>query len=172
MNFYRDRFKRLTGKKAAVGQSSNSSEHNVTICFFILPSQRRYDGKQKGRWRRFKEKVINTRIDLNSSRKLPTTEGPGSKRTFIDLTGDASSSLPPCKYGAECYRKNPAHFKEFSHPDPATKLGAAGSSKSEVSSSHELGAGYGFYLVRVPGIKYGSIPTITLAGKTEYFAHS
>lgn len=25
--------------------------------------------------------------------------------------------LPPCKYGAGCYRKNPAHFEQFSHPD-------------------------------------------------------
>lgn len=24
----------------------------------------------------------------------------------------------PCKYGSECTRKNPAHFKEFSHPSP------------------------------------------------------
>ena len=27
--------------------------------------------------------------------------------------------LPPCKYGASCYRKNPDHFKEFSHPGPS-----------------------------------------------------
>ena len=23
---------------------------------------------------------------------------------------------PVCKYGASCYRKNPDHFKQFSHP--------------------------------------------------------
>ena len=23
---------------------------------------------------------------------------------------------PPCKYGSECYRKNPEHFEKFSHP--------------------------------------------------------
>jgi len=23
---------------------------------------------------------------------------------------------PPCSYGAVCYRKNPQHFKQFSHP--------------------------------------------------------
>jgi hypothetical protein len=23
---------------------------------------------------------------------------------------------PVCKYGTECYRKNPVHFKEFLHP--------------------------------------------------------
>lgn len=28
----------------------------------------------------------------------------------------AAASLPPCKYGKACYRKNPQHFLEFSHP--------------------------------------------------------
>ena len=27
-----------------------------------------------------------------------------------------ANNLPPCKYGAKCYRKNPSHFEEFSHP--------------------------------------------------------
>ena len=26
------------------------------------------------------------------------------------------ATLPPCPYGSNCYRKNPQHFKEFSHP--------------------------------------------------------
>ena len=26
-----------------------------------------------------------------------------------------SKKLPPCQYGVSCYRKNPSHFKEFSH---------------------------------------------------------
>ena len=33
----------------------------------------------------------------------------------IDDTG-----LPPCKYGASCYRKNLMHFAEFSHPTAVT----------------------------------------------------
>jgi hypothetical protein len=28
----------------------------------------------------------------------------------------AKSELPLCKYGKDCYRKNPAHFMEYSHP--------------------------------------------------------
>ena len=36
-----------------------------------------------------------------SKRKLPTVD---------------NSDLPPCKYGAKCYRKNLMHFAEFSHP--------------------------------------------------------
>jgi hypothetical protein len=26
------------------------------------------------------------------------------------------ASKPVCKYGASCYRKNPDHFKQYSHP--------------------------------------------------------
>ncbi len=25
-------------------------------------------------------------------------------------------ALPVCKYGQQCFRKNPQHFKEFAHP--------------------------------------------------------
>ena len=28
----------------------------------------------------------------------------------------ALDSRPLCKYGKECYRKNPGHFEEFRHP--------------------------------------------------------
>ncbi|KAL4222664.1 hypothetical protein ACF0H5_018705 [Mactra antiquata] len=40
-------------------------------------------------------------------------DGP-SKTPSLPTTDD--SSLPPCKYGAKCYRKNLMHFAEFSHP--------------------------------------------------------
>ena len=29
---------------------------------------------------------------------------------------NSASKLLPCKYGSDCYRKNPEHFKSFSHP--------------------------------------------------------
>lgn len=40
------------------------------------------------------------------------------------LTGSQSQSVekvqgdkrPVCRYGSECYRKNPDHLKEYSHP--------------------------------------------------------
>lgn len=32
-------------------------------------------------------------------------------------TRDAKyDNRPICKYGADCYRKNPAHFAEYRHP--------------------------------------------------------
>ena len=27
------------------------------------------------------------------------------------------ATLPSCPYGKKCYRKNPVHFKEYTHPD-------------------------------------------------------
>jgi len=42
------------------------------------------------------------------------------KNSQQSITKSSSSTklkpLPPCKYGKNCYRKNPAHFLEFSHP--------------------------------------------------------
>lgn len=32
-----------------------------------------------------------------------------------------ASNLPLCPYGSKCYRKNPIHFKEYSHPDKGSK---------------------------------------------------
>lgn len=34
----------------------------------------------------------------------------------VQSSRDQSSSLPPCPYGSVCYRTNPAHFRQFSHP--------------------------------------------------------
>jgi len=36
----------------------------------------------------------------------------------IDESDDQSDDLPKCPYGSKCYRKNPQHFAEFSHPRP------------------------------------------------------
>lgn len=46
----------------------------------------------------------------NSDTKVKGRQLEMSKET----TG--SGSKPPCKYGNKCYRKNPTHFSQFSHP--------------------------------------------------------
>ena len=33
-----------------------------------------------------------------------------------------ATARPRCKYGSKCYRKNPTHFTEFSHPEEDNKL--------------------------------------------------
>ena len=34
----------------------------------------------------------------------------------IASSDDHRSSKPMCKYGTQCYRKNPLHFQEYAHP--------------------------------------------------------
>jgi hypothetical protein len=43
------------------------------------------------------------------------------KNAAGSVTDDASSSKPVCQYGANCYRKNPQHLKDFSHPNVSKK---------------------------------------------------
>ena len=40
-------------------------------------------------------------------------------------TEEAPDTRPPCKYGAECHRKNPEHRAKFSHPDDHKPQAAA-----------------------------------------------
>jgi aprataxin and PNK-like factor len=49
----------------------------------------------------------------------PVLDSPAKKaKTESDASAADDSHLPVCLYGAKCYRKNPQHFKEFSHPKP------------------------------------------------------
>ena len=50
-------------------------------------------------------------MDSSLSRKRSLLED-----DIASSSASTSSSLPPCKYGSECYRKNPEHFANFSHP--------------------------------------------------------
>lgn len=36
-------------------------------------------------------------------------------KSKLDNSGEVF--LPPCRYGIKCYRKNPRHLSEYSHPD-------------------------------------------------------
>jgi len=48
--------------------------------------------------------------------------GKGNSRNFNTLHKEgkkimASKLKPICKYGEKCYRKNPKHLAEYSHPE-------------------------------------------------------
>ncbi|KAL5960752.1 Tyrosyl-DNA phosphodiesterase 1 [Taenia solium] len=75
-------------------------------------------------------------------------------------TATSVSSRPICRYGSACYRRNPAHFVEYLHPEGMSSSHKP--FKSELFTAPELGSGYGFYVFRVRGVEYGSIPTVTL----------
>ncbi|XP_065066831.1 aprataxin and PNK-like factor isoform X2 [Rhopilema esculentum] len=76
-------------------------------------------------------------IDYQKSAKNTVKHGEGSKNKIskdessqikkakdgknisqcVSSENESIDKLPKCKYGRSCYRKNPAHFKEFSHSD-------------------------------------------------------
>lgn len=70
----------------------------------------------------------------------------------------------PCKYGSECYRKNPEHFEKFSHPgDSKNTLDSSQGDippkkllKTEVSYAESIDCAKSpcppFYLTKVAGI--------------------
>lgn len=57
--------------------------------------------------------------DSNDSTKRAKTK---TKPSLPD-----GKNLPPCKYGASCFRKNLLHFAEFSHPTAVVKKVTTGS---------------------------------------------
>jgi hypothetical protein len=48
--------------------------------------------------------------------------------------------LPPCKFGADCYRKNADHLKNFSHPKKAVPVAASDPPRITRSASKDLTA--------------------------------
>jgi len=38
------------------------------------------------------------------------------------VVNSGEKKKPPCQYGVKCYRKNPSHFAEFSHPRGKLKM--------------------------------------------------
>lgn len=102
-------------------------------------------------------------------KSVPSPSEPGPKKgDLVDLSEDEHP--PPCKYGKACYRKNPQHHKEYSHPSRRTPCDSYrflenSSNPTAPDPEHDLGNSiYGFYLYRVAGVDYGSIPTVTLPG--------
>ena len=45
-----------------------------------------------------------------------------------------TTDLPACPYGSRCYRKNPQHFKEFSHADDGNGKSNASKPKNVLPS--------------------------------------
>uniref|UniRef100_A0A672ZC95 PBZ-type domain-containing protein n=1 Tax=Sphaeramia orbicularis TaxID=375764 RepID=A0A672ZC95_9TELE len=67
-------------------------------------------------------------VNATNVEKKPENTGETSQRVkpvgsnSSSVSGTASSKRLPCPYGKDCYRKNPIHFQECSHPgDPDYK---------------------------------------------------
>ena len=63
-------------------------------------------------------------MDMSVANRSPTQESPTRTLLGKKASGEMENKIP-CKYGSECYRKNPAHFREFSHPDGTARRSAA-----------------------------------------------
>ncbi|XP_049946167.1 aprataxin and PNK-like factor [Schistocerca serialis cubense] len=63
------------------------------------------------------------RVSGGTEEKQQSGDGQGATSNYIrDPSPVQTSVRVPCKYGSACYRKNPQHFAEFSHPgDPDYK---------------------------------------------------
>jgi hypothetical protein len=60
-------------------------------------------------------------VEVAEEDQPAVTKKQKTKDKFIESDSDSDESedsptLPICKYGKSCYRKNPVHFQEFSHP--------------------------------------------------------
>jgi hypothetical protein len=78
--------------------------------------------------------------DNDTSNKCAKTE-------IIHFSDDSETSiLPECKYGSDCYRKNPVHLAEFSHLN-APKLTESCNS-TQKNQTKKL-----FYLTKIHNVK-------------------
>lgn len=51
---------------------------------------------------------------------------------------NSSKKRPVCKFGADCYRKNPWHLEEFYHPHLEDKDGAGAKRKSGMGKQNRV----------------------------------
>ena len=80
----------------------------------------------------------STSTDKTSKGADSKTPDANSKTSAVDDT-----SLPPCKYGASCYRKNLLHFAEFSHPTAVVRKASqdSGSDTDPIESDDDKKVG-------------------------------
>ncbi|KAK3847116.1 MAG: hypothetical protein J3R72DRAFT_185934 [Linnemannia gamsii] len=66
--------------------------------------------------------TASTTSTLNRKRKLQQkTDKNNNDDSDDDAKTTTTSKQQPCKYGANCYRRNPDHLKEYSHPHKRAK---------------------------------------------------
>ena len=58
-------------------------------------------------------KLRNSHFGFSARNSIREIMSEANEKTTRDGKYD---DRPICKYGADCYRKNPAHFAEYRHP--------------------------------------------------------
>ena len=107
-------------------------------------------------------------------RKLEDSENDEINDVKIIKVDDESISKPMCKYGADCYRKNPDHLKDFLHSGSSgtnLKLNYISNNRTknhlekiEVKGSNLIENRSYFYLTKVSGIQNDQNYTRSIKG--------
>ncbi|KAJ8309162.1 hypothetical protein KUTeg_014036 [Tegillarca granosa] len=100
-----------------------SPKKKLSVCHDLSDS----DGNEDQTSNSSQGKIYRTDSPVNVRLKRKQTE-------LLEEENENSNARPkrklqPCKFGSKCYRKNPSHFEEFSHPDdesrPSTSKGSS-----------------------------------------------
>ena len=59
--------------------------------------------------------------DSENESKNHVQSSSSTQATVNALPSDSVDEKPICQYGKDCYRKNPVHFQQFSHPFQKSK---------------------------------------------------
>ncbi|XP_078086510.1 aprataxin and PNK-like factor [Mustelus asterias] len=83
---------------------------------------------------------------LNKARSpQPDEPEPGEDASALQTTRQKKPRRAPCMYGRNCYRKNPQHFQELSHPGDADYEDSTGEEEEEEDGRPECPFGTACY---------------------------
>lgn len=102
--------KRINKSSLSKSPSSSSQKNEKSIVFGKIDNQ---NNSAKDKKLDASKGVPQKKLHDSQVLKRKHSSGDSSKRVSETIS---SQALPPCKYGSKCYRKNPDHLKEFSHP--------------------------------------------------------
>lgn len=102
--------KRINKSSLSKSPSSSSQKNEKSIVFGKIDNQ---NNSAKDKKLDASKGVPQKKLHDSQVLKRKHSSGDSSKRVSETIS---SQAVPPCKYGSKCYRKNPDHLKEFSHP--------------------------------------------------------
>lgn len=108
--------KRINKSSLSKSPSSSSQKNEKSIVFGKIDDQ---NNSAKDKKLDASKGVPQKKLHDSQVLKRKHSSGDSSKRVSETIS---SQALPPCKYGSKCYRKNPDHLKEFSHPCKYTDI--------------------------------------------------
>jgi hypothetical protein len=111
--------------------------------------------------------ILNKMDDWKEARKRKYAE--------VDLTQDDDTAKPACKYGENCYRKNPDHLRDFHHS--VNKETSVSENPSTSKKNEQIDPKFFFTTINnVPNAKeinkHNSISLASNLEKYKFFIHT